>query len=78
MCGMPVQVVKYLSVMVRYTLSFGSQDHFIVNVFVIGCDDVRLNYNYGTGDCVETCPCGTYSLYGSCQPIISRFILIII
>ena len=55
---------------------FRSQDHFIVNVNFIGCDDVRLSYNYRTGDCVETCPCGTYSLYGSCQPISSRFIKI--
>ena len=56
---------------------FRSQDHFIVNVNFIGCDDARLSYNYRTGDCVETCPCGTYSLYGSCQPISSRFIIII-
>ena len=55
---------------------FRSQDHFIVNVNFIGCDDARLSYNYRTGDCVETCPCGTYSLYGSCQPISSRFIKI--
>ena len=57
---------------------FGSMGQFYCEcvIYYTGCDDASFSYNYRTGDCVETCPCGTYSLYGSCQPISSRLIII--
>ena len=33
----------------------------------VGCSGDHLSYLFSTGECVETCPCGTSSWFGSCQ-----------
>ena len=51
--------------------------------FDLGCSGDLKYYVSASRECVESCPCGTYQLFGSCQTsesttVIILFILIII
>ena len=42
--------------------------HLHVHYLHTDCGNDSLSYQFSTGECVETCPCGMFSFYGSCQP----------
>ena len=64
----------YASLIVGATINNGNfppaplpQTYYYYNVSFTGCNGDHLSYEFSTGECVETCPCGTSPWYGSCQ-----------